>query len=54
MNDDQEIKLTVLLPKSLRQRFKELCAAHNTEMSKEVRGFIEEWIKKKEEKKRSK
>jgi len=48
MDNDQETKLTVLLPKSLRQRFKELCAAYGTEMSKEIRGFIEDWISKKE------
>lgn len=49
--DELNSKLTVLIPYALKRRFKELCTATDTEMSDEVRRFIEKWIKNAEKEK---
>jgi predicted signal transduction protein with EAL and GGDEF domain len=47
---DKETRVVMLLPESLKRRFKIACVAQGVEMSAQLRGLVEAWLEKPDKK----
>jgi hypothetical protein len=43
---DEKVNLTIQVDKSLRDSFKTMCNSQDTDVSKEIRNFMRQFIKK--------
>lgn len=43
---DNKVNLTIQIEKELRDSFKKVCKSQDTDVSKEIRSFIRQYIKK--------
>ena len=44
--DNNKVNLTIQIEKELRDSFKKVCKSPDTDVSKEIRSFIRQYIKK--------
>ena len=44
--DNNKVNLTIQIEKELRDSFKKVCKSQDTDVSKEIRSFIRQYIKK--------